>query len=247
MPMERGGGEACPWSAAKLKLEGSTTISGSASPTRRVTSRVAGRTPGLVAVTVTVARCAPAGRPAGRVRTANVAGASVEDSSTSTHSPGVVAAMVADRPDTGLPSLARTVRDWGAVGPPPNGEVKPTALSESSSAGGIATVMEAVPDTPSTTAWIVAVPAERAWTTPSESTDATSGSRLVQLTSRPLSTLPDEAYAVASRLPVSLTRIVDTGGSTATDVTSIAATLTVSHPYARTTSGRTAAHDQQGG
>ncbi len=77
-----------------------------------------------------------------------------------------------------------------------------------------------MPSTPSTVAVIrTGPPTDWPVTTPVEATEATPGDPLVQVTGRPVRTLPSSSRGVAVRVTVSLTAIVAAPGNTSTVAT----------------------------
>jgi hypothetical protein len=94
------------------------------------------------------------------------------------------------------------------------------------------TVIDAVPDADPLVAVIVAAPAPSAVTTPVGETVATADALVLQVTGRPVSTLPPASLSVAVRGVVSPTTKLDDAGVTATVATAAAVTVTLAVPDA---------------
>jgi hypothetical protein len=98
--------------------------------------------------------------------------------------------------------------------------------------GGELTVTVAPPTTPSTAAWIAAVPADTACTIPVLETVATAGFPDVHVTTRSPSGVPDPSRTVAPSVVVPPTSSATVAGETITDAAAARSTRTVTVPDA---------------
>src|SRR5437899_2256885 len=168
--------------------------------------------PSLVAVIVTAPAAAPVTSP-------------VEDTVATA---GVPDAQVTDRPRGPLPAAPFRVVVSCTVAPTSTTAV--AGLTVTDATGTIATVTLAVPLFPSLVAVIVADPAATPVTSPAADTVAIAVFELVQLITRPLSTLPAASLVTALSCVVAPTKTFAVAGLTVTEATGTLDTVTAAVP-----------------
>src|SRR5436309_2540846 len=141
---------------------------------------------------------------------------------------GVPDAQVTDRPESTLPAASFRVVVSCTVAPTSTTAV--AGLTVTDATGTIATVTLAVPLFPSLVAVIVADPAATPVTSPAADTVAIAVFELVQLITRPLSTLPAASLVTALSCVVAPTKTFAVAGLTVTEATGTLDTVTAAVP-----------------
>src|SRR5438552_1975726 len=183
-----------------------------ATGTRFTVTAAVPRCPSLVAVIVAALAATPVTSP-------------VEDTVATA---GVPDAQVTDRPESTLPAASFRVVVRCTVAPTSTTAV--AGLTVTDATGTIATVTLAVPLFPSLVAVIVADPAATPVTSPAADTVAIAVFELVQLITRPLSTLPAASLVTALSCVVAPTKTFAVAGLTVTEATGTLDTVTAAVP-----------------
>src|SRR5438132_1327648 len=168
--------------------------------------------PSLVAVIVTAPAATPVTRP-------------VEDTVATA---GALDAQATDRPESTLPAASFRVVVSCTVAPTSTTAVAGLITTEAT--GTFATPTLAVPLRPSLVAVIVTDPAATPVTSPAADTVAIAAFELVQLITRPLSTLPAASLVTALSCVVAPTKTFAVAGLTATEATGTLDTVTAAVP-----------------
>src|SRR5438309_1217076 len=168
--------------------------------------------PSLVAVIVTAPAATPVTRP-------------VEDTVATA---GALDAQATDRPESTLPAASFRVVVSCTVAPTSTTAVAGLITTEAT--GTFATPTLAVPLRPSLVAVIVTDPAATPVTRPAADTVAIAAFELVQLITRPLSTLPAASLVTALSCVVAPTKTFAVAGLTATEATGTLDTVTAAVP-----------------
>src|SRR5438309_7057800 len=168
--------------------------------------------PSLVAVIVTAPAATPVTRP-------------VEDTVATA---GALDAQATDRPESTLPAASFRVVVSCTVAPTSTTAVAGLITTEAT--GTFATPTLAVPLRPSLVAVIVTDPAATPVTSPVADTVAIAAFELVQLITRPLSTLPAASLVTALSCVVAPTKTFAVAGLTVTDATGTLDTVTAAVP-----------------
>src|SRR5438876_735282 len=183
-----------------------------ATGTRFTVTAAVPRCPSLVAVIVAALAATPVTSP-------------VEDTVATA---GVPDAQVTDRPESTLPAASFRVVVSCTVAPTSTTAV--AGLTVTDATGTFATVTLAVPLFPSLVAVIVADPAATPVTSPAADTVAIAVFELVQLITRPLSTLPAASFVTALSCVVAPTTTLAVAGFTTTEATGTVDTVTAAVP-----------------